>query len=81
MLTEYTIIGLSLIAYVAGCLIGFFCGKKYEKDSILDGAVGVIADIDKANEDVLAVTYYYSQEAYDHYIKELKENGVDYYEE
>lgn len=70
-----TIIG-AILLYV----IGFFLGIKYERDSVLDDTVGVLAEINKYNHEVEAVTYYYSEEAYNKKIQQLKEDGEEYYE-
>lgn len=60
--------------------IGFFLGRKYERDSVLEETVGVLAQINKHTLNVESVTYYYSKEAYDKQLKQLKENGEEYYE-
>jgi hypothetical protein len=70
-----------LIVLVGIYLLGFFLGKKCERDAIMDETVGVLAEINKHNNEVETVTYYYSQEAYDAKIKQLKEDGEEYYEE
>jgi hypothetical protein len=71
-----TIIGV-LVIYG----IGFFLGKKYEKDKMLDGVYGVLSTINKTDLVVDSVTYYYNKEAYDKKVAELKECGEDYYEQ
>ena len=71
-----TVISL-LVVYI----LGFFLGRKFEKDSVVDGVIGVLAEIDKNSQNVESVTYYYSEEAYQNKVKELKETGADYYEE
>lgn len=70
-----TIIG-AMILYI----IGFLLGRKYEKDSIMDGVYGVLSQINKNDMVVDSVTYYYTKEAYDEEIKRLKELGEEYYE-
>lgn len=60
--------------------IGFLLGRKYEKDSIMDGVYGVLSQINKNDMVVDSVTYYYTKEAYDEEIKRLKELGEEYYE-
>lgn len=62
-------------------LLGFFLGKKHERNKILDGTVGVLAQVNKNDLSVDSVTYYYSEDAYDSKIKELKESGEEYYEQ
>jgi hypothetical protein len=66
-----------IISYFAG----FFVGRKYEKDSFINKAYGVLAEIDKNNQEVESVTYYYSERAYEDKIRQLKESGVDYREQ
>ena len=72
---------ITLIGAIILYIIGFALGRKYEKDKILDGTVGVLAEVDKTSNLIDSVTYYYSKEAYDDKIKQLKENGEDYYVE
>ena len=60
--------------------LGFYLGRKYEQAAILEGTVGVLAEVDKNTLEVECVTYYYSQELYDTKVKELKDVGEDYYE-
>lgn len=70
-----------LLAAVIGIyFLGFYLGRKYEQAEITEGVVGVLASINKYNDHVETVTYYYSQAAYDEKIKELKEQGEEYYE-
>ena len=64
------------VMYITGVLIG----RRIEKNKILHGVIGVLAEINKSNKDVESVTYYYSEQAYDLKVKELKENGEEYYE-
>ena len=71
----------TVIAFLVVYIIGFFLGRKYEKDSVVDGVIGVLAEIDKHSQAVESVTYYYSEDAYQNKVKELKETGADYYEE
>lgn len=66
---------------VALYILGFFLGRKYEKDKILDGVCAVVSEVNKHDMMVDSVTYYYNEEAYDAKIKELKENGKEYYDE
>ena len=61
-------------------IIGFFLGRKYEKDEMMDEVVGVLAEINKTTNQVETVTYYYSEKAYNDKIKYLKEVGEEYYE-
>ena len=68
---------ISIAMYVAGILIG----RKLEKDKVINGVVGVLAEINKNNSEIESVTYYYSEQAYDDKVKELKENGEEYYEQ
>ena len=71
-----TICGASLIY-----ILGFLLGKKYEKDKMLDGVFAVLSEVNKNDMMVDSVTYYYSEEAYEAKIKELKEKGEEYYDE
>lgn len=73
-------IWLMIIGAIALYIIGFLLGRKYERDSVLDGTVGVLAEFNKYNHQVESVTYYYSLEAYEGKIKQLKEDGEEYYE-
>ena len=72
---------LTLAGAIILYIIGFFLGRKYEKDYIVDGVVGVLAEVNKESDEVESVTYYYSKTRYDAAIAELKENGEDYYEQ
>lgn len=71
---------LTLIGAIALYVVGFFLGRKYEKDLMLDGVYGVLSQVNKEDLQVDSITYYYTKEAYDEKIKELKELGEDYYE-
>ena len=71
---------LMIIGVVVLYIIGFFLGRKYERDAIMDGVYGVLSQINKDDLQVDSVTYYYTKEAYDEKIKELRESGEDYYE-
>ena len=70
---------LTLIGAIVLYIVGFFLGRKYEKDAILDGVYGVLSQINKTDFQVDSVTYYYTKEAYDEKVKELRESGEDYY--
>lgn len=71
---------LKIIGVVVLYIIGFFLGRKYERDAIMDGVYGVLSQINKNDMIVDSVTYYYTKEAYDEEIKKLKELGEEYYE-
>ena len=71
---------LMIIGVVVLYIIGFFLGRKYERDAIMDGVYGVLSQINKNDMIVDSVTYYYTKEAYDEEIKRLKELGEEYYE-
>ena len=61
--------------------IGFWLGKKYQLDDIMNGVYGVLSQIDQTSLTVDSVTYYYSKEAYDKEVQRLKEEaGEEYYE-
>lgn len=62
---------ISAIMYIVGIIVG----KRLEKNNILHGVAGVLAEINQSNKCVESVTYYYSERAYDLKVKELKENG------
>ena len=64
---------LMIIGVVVLYIIGFFLGRKYERDAIMDGVYGVLSQINKNDMIVDSVTYYYTKEAYDEEIKRLKE--------
>lgn len=72
----FIIIGVGILYTV-----GFFLGRKYERDKVLDGVYAVLSEVNKYDMMVDSVTYYYSKEAYDEKIKELKEKGEEYYDE
>ena len=72
---------LTLAGAILLYVVGFFLGRKYEKDYIIDGVVGVLAEVNKDSDEVESVTYYYSKARYDAKISELQENGEDYYEQ
>ena len=74
-------IWLTLAGAVTLYIVGFLLGRKYERDSILDETVGVMAQINKTNDEVESVTYFYSQTAYNTKIQELKDNGEEYYDD
>jgi hypothetical protein len=71
---------LMIIGVVVLYIIGFFLGRKYERNAIMDGVYGVLSQINKDDLQVDSVTYYYTKKAYDEKIKELRESGEDYYE-
>lgn len=72
---------LTLIGAIALYIIGFLLGRKYEKDTILDGVHGVLSQINKDDLQVDSVTYYYSKEAYDIAVKTIKEFDKDIIED
>jgi hypothetical protein len=61
--------------------IGFFIGRKYEKHKTTEGVIGVMAQINENNEKVESVTYFYSEDAYQEQVEELKNKGAKYYEQ
>ena len=67
---------ISATLYITGLLIG----RKLEKNKICNGLVGYVAEVNESNKQLESVTYYYSEDAYNQKLKELKENGVDYHE-
>ena len=58
---------------IAVYFVGFFIGRKYERDTIFDRVEAVLAEIDAENDNVSSVTYYYSKDAYQSKIDELKQ--------
>lgn len=71
---------ITLIIMIVMYIVGFLLGRKYEKDSIMNGVYGVLSQINQSDMVVDSVTYYYTKEAYDEKIKEIKELGEEYYE-
>ena len=71
---------LTLAGAILLYIIGFLLGRKYEKDSILDGVYGVLSQVNKNDLQIDSVTYFYTQEAYDAEVKRIKELGEEYYE-
>ena len=67
-----TIIGAFLLY-----IIGFFLGRKYEKDSFLENVYGVMSQINKSSMAIESVTYYYTKEAYQDHMRKLKEIGEE----
>ena len=74
-------IWFTVIGFVVLYIIGFFLGRKYERDKVLDGVYAVLSEVNKYDMMVDSVTYYYSKEAYEEKIKELKEKGEEYCDE
>lgn len=72
---------ITFIGAIILYIVGFFLGRQYEQDSILDKTVGVMAQINKTNNEVESITYFYSKTAYDTKIQELKDNGEEYYDD
>lgn len=66
---------LTLCGAIALYIIGFLFGRHYEKDYIMEGVYGVMSKMDKDTMEIASVTYYYSEEAYNAEVKELKEKG------
>ena len=70
-------IWLILCGTIASYFIGFLVGRHYEKDYIMEGVYGVMSKIDKNTMEIASVTYYYSEDAYNAEVQELKEKGQD----
>ena len=73
----WTMIFFIAVAY----FIGFFLGRKYEKDILIKSAYGILETVSKDSLQIESLTYYYTKEAYNDAIKNLKEMGEDYYEQ
>lgn len=70
----------TLIIAIALYVIGFFLGRKYEKDDFMSYVYGVTYEFDKRRNSIDSITYYYNEQAYNDKIKSLKEQGEDYNE-
>lgn len=72
----WILVGVAIGMYI----LGFFLGRKYERDELYDSSVGVLVKFDKTSDEIDSITFYYSQEVYDDTIKQLKDSGDEYYE-
>ena len=67
----------AVIIVTIGFVVGFWLGRDYEKNSMLEGVVGVTSHINQYNDAVEIVSYYYSEEAYNEEVRRLKEQGIE----
>ena len=68
---------ITLIIMVVIYIIGFFLGRKYERDVVMDGVYGVLSQVDASNSQVDSITYYYTKASYDAEVKRIKELGEE----
>ena len=72
MITITLIIFMTIVFAIA-----FWLGKDYEKKSILENTVGVMAHFNKYTDEIEKVVYYYSKEAYDEDMAVMKQEGIE----
>ena len=69
---------LTLIGAIALYIIGFLLGRKCGMDTFTQGVYGVMSKINKFDKHVDSITYYYSKEAYQEELQQIKDLGMEY---
>ena len=71
---------ITLIIAIAVYFIGFWIGKVYERSRFYEDSVGMILRTNKETHDIESITYYYTDEAYEDDVAQLREKGVPFHD-
>ena len=71
---------LTVLVIATVYFIGVWIGKSYERSRIYGGSIGVILRTNKETRNVESITFYYTDEAYEDDVAQLREKGVPFYD-